>query len=376
LASQIAKKCGLTSYIERTNLTPEERVTLGKWALQDLSRLAVVLNSVWKVGNACFKLLIVDEAGLVRRHFVSRTLLRGTDAMDAYKSVRGLVNNADNVILLQEGLERGDVAFYMAMRGFDAEDRRYVTGYKLEKPVCVHDIMWSTDLYDILGRLLDDYAHMAAEAGEDGRLARPFVVLCSSLAFADALYDMIATLAVTDVQRSRIRLVTSRQGASPQDAFDRDFGEEPGIWGPLADVIICTSRVGAGFSIESHFIYFYAFYHNNILSHGEERQFLQRLRYWRGGENPVDQDADYEAACKQSYMWIEGGHSRSMCCDPTRVHMLYDLAASEVRVPGFGRQPHWRGGPLESTELTEEESKKEEKHAENMKCIGALQFVR
>lgn len=60
--------------------------------------LAVVLNSVWKVGNACFKLLIVDEAGLVRRHFVSRTLLRGTDAMDAYNSVRGLVNNADNVI--------------------------------------------------------------------------------------------------------------------------------------------------------------------------------------------------------------------------------------------------------------------------------------
>ena len=51
--------------MEQWDLSLEERMTLGKWTLQDMSWLAVVLNSVWKVGNAIFKLLVIDEVGLV-----------------------------------------------------------------------------------------------------------------------------------------------------------------------------------------------------------------------------------------------------------------------------------------------------------------------
>jgi hypothetical protein len=96
------------------------------------------------------------------------------------------------------------------------------------------------------------------------------VLLC----FGNALYELLLERTLTNVQRGRIHLVTSRQRTRPQDDFDKNFGMEPDIWGPKADVIICTSVIGAGFSIETHFTHFFAYFHN-ILTHVEERQFLQ-----------------------------------------------------------------------------------------------------
>ena len=49
---------------------------------------------------------------------------------------------------------------------------------------------------------------MAGAAQEDGKLEHPFVVLSSSLAFADAVYELLLEHALTkDVQRGHIRLV-------------------------------------------------------------------------------------------------------------------------------------------------------------------------
>lgn len=56
-------------------------------------------------------------------------------------------------------------------------------------------------MYDILGPMLDKYTEMAGEAQEDGKLEQPFVVLSSSLAFADALYELLLECALTNVQR-------------------------------------------------------------------------------------------------------------------------------------------------------------------------------
>jgi hypothetical protein len=239
---------------------------------------------------------------------------------------------------MQEGLERGDVGFFTGMDDIDPEDRRYVTGYKFEKPIRVHDIEYSDDLYDILGPMVDCYAEMAAKAGEDGRLERPFVVLTSSLGFADVVYELLVEHA-TEVQKQRIRLVTSRQQVQPQDDFDKQFGRDPDRWGVMADVIICTSVIGAGFSIEAHFTHFCAYFFNNILTHMEERQFLQRLRYW---STKIPEDTN-----KQSYMWVERSHSLGTCCDPKKVRRMYNRTA-DVLVPGL---LHRTGGPLASTEL-------------------------
>jgi hypothetical protein len=113
----------------------------------------------------------------VRQHFMSRTLGHGTQAMDAFDKLKHLVGRADNVVLLQEDLESGDVGFYTAMRDIVPEDCRFITAYKMEKPIQVHDILWSTNVYDILGPMMDKYTEMAAASQEEGKLEQPFVIL-------------------------------------------------------------------------------------------------------------------------------------------------------------------------------------------------------
>jgi hypothetical protein len=353
-------------YLERLKrpLTAAEVTRLNKWTLQDEARLVVVVNSLWRVGvGAGYKVLIVDEAGLVRRHFVGATLAGGTKAAEAYDMVKRLVGRADKVLLLQEGLERGDVGFYTGMQGVDPEDRRYVKGYNFEKPIRVHDIEFSEDLYNILGPMLDRYTEMATKADSEERggeasesdsdsvsdsdrrskisqFEAPFLVLTSSLAFAEVLFEMLSECAATDERRGRIRLMTSRQRVQPQDDFDKKFGEEPDEWGVVADVIICTSVIGAGFSIEKHFTHFYAYFFNNILTHTEERQFLQRLRYW----SPyIPEDVN-----KKSYMWVERSHVRGVSCDGNQVRDMYDQSAEVLLAECRGDR---RAGPLEATEL-------------------------
>jgi Origin of replication binding protein len=226
LGLQIAQKCGLANYLDKLNwpLTTEEIERIGAWVLEDVRRVAVVLNSLWRVGDAWYKVLIMDEAWLVRRHFVSRTLGRGTQAMDAFDKLKRLVGRADNVVLLQEDLEHCDVGFYTTMHDIDPEDRCFITVYKMEKPIQVHDILWWTDVYDILGHMLDKYTEMAAASQEEGKLEWPFVILSSSLAFANALYELLLERALTNVQRGRICLVTSRQRTRPQGDFDKTLG--------------------------------------------------------------------------------------------------------------------------------------------------------
>jgi hypothetical protein len=152
--------------------------------------------------------------------------------------------------------------------------------------------------------------------------------------------------AKTDVPKSRIWLMTSWQQVCPQDDFDKQFGKDPDTWGYQADVIDCTSIIGVGFSIEAHFTHFYAYFHKNILTLQEERQFLQRLQFWL---SKVPKDVD-----KQSYTWIERLYHTDLCCDPVKVWHVYDLVV-EVLVPLVGgvrqQRAHCKGGPLESTEL-------------------------
>jgi hypothetical protein len=328
----------LIKYLDRLNrpLTADMAKIVDKWTLQDEARLVIVINSLWSVGDkARYKVLIVDEAGLVRRHVVGSTLSGGTKAIETYEMVKRLVGRADNVISLQDGLERGDVGFYTGMQDFDPEDRRYVTGYKFEKPIRIHDIAFSDDLYDILGPMLDRYGEMATKADHDGRIESPFLVLTSSLGFAEMLYELLGGYAATDAQRNRIRLMTNRQRKQPRDDFNKYFEKEPDTWGCLADVIICTPVIGAGVSIEAHFTHFYAYFFNNsILTHMEERQFVQQLRYWSA---KVPEDVD-----KQSYLWVERWHSSGVCCDAEKLRDTYDRSA-EFLLAGYSRV-HLSGG--------------------------------
>jgi hypothetical protein len=81
--------------------------------------------------------------------------------------------------------------------------------------------------------------------------------------------------------------------------FCQRFSVDPNRWASEADVVVCTSTVGAGFSVETHFSRFFAFLFTNILDFGEERQFIQRLRFQMREVHPN--------ALRQSYLFVQAG---------------------------------------------------------------------
>ena len=120
--------------------------------------------------------------------------------------------------------------------------------------------------------------------------------------------------------------------------FCRRFTKEPNLAAMDADVVVCTSTVGAGFSVEKHFHRFFAFLFTRILDFGEERQFIQRLRFQMLDEVGL-------GAIRQSYLYIQkgGGVSR----DYERVVALFAkarkaLVAETQRWSGSRREWRWR----------------------------------
>lgn len=139
--------------------------------------------------------------------------------------VKGLVRRADKVILLQEGLEHGDVGFYTGMQDVDSEHWRYVTGYKFERS----QYEFGTSRFTMICMTFwapcwTDMPRWAGKADHDGRIESPFLVLTSSLGgFAEMLYELLGEYLATDAERKRIRLMTSRQRMQPRDDFDKYF---------------------------------------------------------------------------------------------------------------------------------------------------------
>lgn len=63
------------------------------------------------------------------------------------------------------------------------------------------------------------------------------------------------------------------------DGFCERFSAELNVYAYEADVSVCTSIIGAGFSINKHLIAFHAFFTLNALCHMIEWQFLFRVQY-------------------------------------------------------------------------------------------------
>jgi len=91
--------------------------------MSDYARLVVVVNSLWKIkGHNRYDLVIVDEAGFVRRHFAGGTFPKLGNTGIPYSRrniISGLskyCSTASCVVLLQDGLSNEDVQFYCALR--------------------------------------------------------------------------------------------------------------------------------------------------------------------------------------------------------------------------------------------------------------------
>jgi hypothetical protein len=310
LSIQQAHRFGIKCYLDLT----KERMR------QDPPQLTCCLNSlIYLSKSPKYDVLVLDECGLIRRHFMSSTM--GSCLRECYDALNVIQRNARNVIMLQEGISLEDVRFYTEADDVAPDDRGRVSASAFLKPICIHPIQWTYDMRTAIGKLVEEYkASFEDHIGEGGVVTKvctqPIMVFCSKASVCERIVVMLIQ-AAEDIGADTERVKGLWAAVRDESDFCRRFTKEPNLAAMDADVVVCTSTVGAGFSVEKHFHRFFAFLFTRILDFGEERQFIQRLRFQMLDEVGL-------GAIRQSYLYIQkgGGVSR----DYERVVALFAKA--------------------------------------------------
>lgn len=162
----------------------------------------------------------------------------------------------------------------------------------------VHPIEYTMDQELALQNLLDCYGKAFEDEMHPTVCTQPFMVFCSASTYATFLVEMLQKEATKlGTKPDRIKGVWASMRL--RDKFVDLFAQDPETYAQDAEVVVCTSVVGAGFSVSTHFVAFHGFLFNNILTHHEEQQFIRRLRFVMDTLPPN--------AVRQFYLWVEHG---------------------------------------------------------------------
>ena len=234
--------------------------------------LTICANSLWKLGDKEYDVVVLDECGLVRRHFLNSTVTKVLGSV--YNRFVQLIKNAEFVCMLQDGVSHEDIQFYTNLENEQCDNRVVMNAIKFVKPVEIHPIKYTTDCFAAMDAMVQKYKNSV----HNGICHQPFMVFCSSKRFASYITEYLKQVASTvGADEDRIKGVWgSLKNTCP---FCIAFATNPNDVADQADIIVCTSVVGAGFSISRRFHSFHAFLFTDILCHLEERQFICRLRF-------------------------------------------------------------------------------------------------
>ena len=119
LAKQSSERLGIPCYMELS----AERLR------EDPPRmLSLVINSLTRLSaDRKYGVIVLDEAGLVRRHLFSETI--GGRLLPIFHRLGELVRNAKHVIMLQDGISQRDVQFYTELANVDSDDCNHVAEF-------------------------------------------------------------------------------------------------------------------------------------------------------------------------------------------------------------------------------------------------------
>jgi hypothetical protein len=109
---------------------------------------------------------------------------------------------------------------------------------------------------------------------------------------------------------------------------------EPNKYAHEANVLVCTSIISAGFSINTHFIKFIAFFSNNILCHLEVEQLICCVRF-----ELIDRMVP---TCRQSYVYVQKGPGCQKVIGGIHVPSIREHFNEFIKVISqhVGRLPH------------------------------------
>lgn len=135
----------------------------------------------------------------------------------------------------------------------------------------------------------------------------PAVCFCANKKTAQAcciLLQKVATLYGADPTRIKVLDADTKNCKGWHSRFSYD----PNKYAHHCDILFATSVIGAGFSIDTHFVHFYAILFNNILTHIEEQQLIGRLRYILQDFSDASIERNIPEKDRVSLMYISPGH--------------------------------------------------------------------
>ena len=304
LAHQMSKRLLIKCYKAESGQEADQKELDKAISTNQHDKLVICINSLHKIGSQPWDVVIFDECGLIRLHCLAPITTPQLNVI--FPNFISIIKDADNVILAQEFVSEKDVEFYMAFDDADDPyDNRTVNAFRFIKPIHIHPIGHSKDLHASILRMLKCYDEAFDHSG---RCIKPFMIFVTKVSMAELLLHLLTEecekkFAGNDdlLSQNKSRIKGCWRAMRSKTVFAREFLMDPNENSWKADVVIATSIIGAGFSIETQFTSFHAFMTVDVIDHWSQRQFIQRLRTLMRMIN------GHRPQAQQSYLYTQEG---------------------------------------------------------------------
>jgi late competence protein required for DNA uptake (superfamily II DNA/RNA helicase) len=262
LARQLAERFNASCYLDLG----------GSEQGMEAEKLVICTNSLTRMATGQYSrkysLVVIDEAGFVRRHYVQGTFQNSKDRMKSYKVLQHHILDASLVIVMQDALSESDVVFYRNIGHFNVEQIRRV--YMPRRPLS--DVLRSTSSENLWMTAL----RKSVNAGHK------VFVCCSMRNDAEVLYSTIISCALfkppncsLEEWRERVALITGtntfpKHKIAHVDEFALRFKD--------FDVAITTSVLETGVSLSGHYTHVFGHFKRTPITHATQAQLASRVR--------------------------------------------------------------------------------------------------
>lgn len=236
------------------------------------------MDSIWKLTRTQYDLVVVDEATFVRFHFVSGTIdKRIAEVVDKFRQI---MRSAKKIIIMQHQITERCIEFYCEAAEIDPEVE--VTRRKLDRPLPLHPRRYTNDDVGLLALLASTYVdNIPVDKTTNTAILPskcPIVVFCTRADHARLLYTIIRSLANEKFGPQAAERIKGIWSAVQDEPWAKAFLRDPARYDKDADVLIVTTVLQAGHSLDKWFRISFDFMFVGTSLFREELQFIARLR--------------------------------------------------------------------------------------------------
>ena len=309
LARQLAQRFNATCYLD----------VLAHEQLDAHNRVVVCVNSLWRIRTlGKYRLVVVDEAGFVRRHFACSSFAKQNKTtsvaiphtnQNTLRLLGGHFYHAFSVLLLQDGLSDEDVALYASIRGTKSAIIKILMTQPehnvLGRPVAAAAAAAATSTVGsgIGGDADNDVGNNSQNDGDDrvaasnGSSAVPYELVDDFWTWLAELCDAVVrrcekVFVACSTFRDATELFAYFQGyyskhgekkfalVSSKCVYPKDLGQADNFASRATEFDGCfvTSTLETGVSLSGHYTYVFGCFRRSPIVHTSQAQLVSRAR--------------------------------------------------------------------------------------------------